>query len=297
MNSDKKTDDCKCYGTDKCDAKAGEPKTPPKKQCCPCPCPVEKCSVTLRAVEQLVEAENKDIELAELLNGITVLDEHRPKSNIVNHYDATSKSTRVDPEKSVDPEYLAFMMKSIQNGLSMKSDPIEMYEHLFSRGNMDAPLVSLGPAAAMSNENLIVPLSSPTVVNVLDPELEKGARLDTIMPRINVAVGEAPKIDAADDLRVLLGGSPADGQPFSVAGDNVPESREMALETREPLQSTAVLRGSTPPEWFPGYNVALPNTGHPAKQTDPETVLEQAWVHSQPLSLNLESKSAKLIGS
>lgn len=52
----------------------------------------------------------------------------------------------------MDPVYLAYIMKSIENGLSMKTDPIEVYEHLFSKGNLDAPLVSLGPAAAMSNE-------------------------------------------------------------------------------------------------------------------------------------------------
>lgn len=34
----------------------------------------------------------------------------------------------------------------------MKTDPIEVYEHLFSKGNPDAPLVSLGPTAAISTE-------------------------------------------------------------------------------------------------------------------------------------------------
>lgn len=43
-------------------------------------------------------------------------------------------------------------MKSIESGLSLKSDPIEMYEHLFSKGNEDAPLVALGPTAAISTE-------------------------------------------------------------------------------------------------------------------------------------------------
>lgn len=38
-------------------------------------------------------------------------------------------------------------MRSIENGLSMKTDPIEVYEHLFSKGNPDAPLVAVGPAA------------------------------------------------------------------------------------------------------------------------------------------------------
>lgn len=43
-------------------------------------------------------------------------------------------------------------MKSIENGLSMKTDPIKVYEHLFSRGNLEAPLVALGPTAAISTE-------------------------------------------------------------------------------------------------------------------------------------------------
>jgi len=43
-------------------------------------------------------------------------------------------------------------MRSIENGLSMKTDPIEVYEHLFSKGNPDAPLVSVGPTAAISTE-------------------------------------------------------------------------------------------------------------------------------------------------
>lgn len=52
----------------------------------------------------------------------------------------------------MDPVYLAYIMKSIENGLSLKTDPIEVYEHLFAKGNLDAPLVSLGPAATMSDE-------------------------------------------------------------------------------------------------------------------------------------------------
>lgn len=43
-------------------------------------------------------------------------------------------------------------MRTIENGLSMKTDPIEVYEHLFSKGNLDAPLVELGPTAAISTE-------------------------------------------------------------------------------------------------------------------------------------------------
>lgn len=38
-------------------------------------------------------------------------------------------------------------MRSIENGLNMKTDPIEVYERLFSKGNPDAPLVAVGPTA------------------------------------------------------------------------------------------------------------------------------------------------------
>lgn len=125
----------------------------------------------------------------------------------------------------------------------------------------------------------------------MDPEIEKGARLESIIPRINVAVTEVTKIDDLDDLQVLLGGSTLDEKT------SADEARDLMLEMREPIQSVAVLRGSTAPNWFPGYNVALPNTVHPAVKTDPEVVLEEAWFHSQPLSLKLEDKGAKLIGS
>lgn len=140
---------------------------------------------------------------------------------------------------------------------------------------------------------MVVPLSPPTVVNVRDPELEKGARLDSVVPRLNVAVAEASAIDNVDDLQVLLGG----GLPDDEAEKTGEGARDMLLETRAPVESAAVLRGSTPPSWFPGFNVALPNTAHPALETDPETVLDEAWFHSQPLALKLEDKGAKLIGS
>ncbi|KAE9531334.1 hypothetical protein AGLY_010540, partial [Aphis glycines] len=287
-----KIDDCRCYGN------PPKPIAEPSKAtrptpCCPCPCPAEKCKVTLQTVQKLVEAENKDIELSELLGGITILDERRPKKKIIDMYDATSKENREDPENNVDPQYLAYIMKSIENGLSMKTDPIKVYEHLFSRGNLEAPLVALGPTAAISTEEMVVPLSPPTIVNVKDPEMETGSRLDSIIPRLNVAVAEATAIDNVDDLQVLLGGSFPDKQ----ITDDQEAPRDMLLETREPYQSTAVLRGSTAPNWFPGYNVALPNTAHPALENDPETVLDEAWFHSQPLSLKLEEKGAKLIGS
>jgi len=123
--------------------------------------------------------------------------------------------------------------------------------------------------------------------------METGSRLDSIIPRLNVAVAEATAIDNVDDLQVLLGGSFPDKQ----ITDDQEAPRDMLLETREPYQSTAVLRGSTAPNWFPGYNVALPNTAHPALENDPEAVLDEAWFHSQPLSLKLEEKGAKLIGS
>lgn len=141
---------------------------------------------------------------------------------------------------------------------------------------------------------MVVPLSPPTVVDVTDPEMEMGSRLETIIPRLNVAVAEASAIDNVDDLKVLLGGSFPDKQ---TTNEDQEAPRDMLLETREPYQSAAVLRGSTPPVWFPGYNVALPNTGHPTLETDPETVLDEAWFHSQPLALKLEDKAAKLIGS
>lgn len=128
--------------------------------------------------------------------------------------------------------------------------------------------------------------------------MEKGARLDTIIPRLNVAVAEASAINNVDDLRVLLGGSLLDENKTSSSQyDGIDGARDMILETRAPIQSEAVLRGSTPPSWFPGYNVALPNTAHPAIEVDPETVLDEAWFHSQPLVLKLEEKGAKLIGS
>lgn len=43
-------------------------------------------------------------------------------------------------------------MRTIENGLSMKTDPIEVYEHLFAKGNVEAPLVGIGPTAAISTE-------------------------------------------------------------------------------------------------------------------------------------------------
>lgn len=43
-------------------------------------------------------------------------------------------------------------MRSIENGLSMKTDPIQVYEHLFSKGNSDAPLVTVGPTAEVKPE-------------------------------------------------------------------------------------------------------------------------------------------------
>lgn len=126
--------------------------------------------------------------------------------------------------------------------------------------------------------------------------MEKGARLETINPKLNVIAVEASDMEFTDDLRVLLGGSSLD--PQSVLPDEADMlKRNMMLETRAPVESAAVLRGSTPPNWFPGYNVALPNTAHLTVMNDPEAVLDEAWYHSQPLSLKLEEKGAKLIGS
>lgn len=147
------------------------------------------------------------------------------------------------------------------------------------------------------SQDMVVPLSPPTVVNVNDPDMEKGARLDSIIPKLNVAVAEASSIENVDDLRVLLGGSLPEDKETASWEDGNERPRDMMLETRVPVQSAAVLRGSTPPSWFPGFNVALPNTAQPALEADPETVLDEAWFHSQPLALNLEDKGAKLVGS
>lgn len=126
--------------------------------------------------------------------------------------------------------------------------------------------------------------------------MEKGARLESIIPKLNVTVAEASTMEFADDLRVLLGGSSLDPQA-SMEDQDEARARDMLLETRAPVESAAVLRGSTPPTWFPGYNVALPDTAHPTVMNDPEAILDEAWFHSQPLSLKLEEKGAKLIGS
>jgi hypothetical protein len=145
-------------------------------------------------------------------------------------------------------------------------------------------------------QNLVIPISPPTIVNVKDPEMEKGARLESINPKLNVITVEASDMEFTDDLRVLLGGGSLD--PQSTLPDEADAlKRNMMLETRAPVESAAVLRGSTPPIWFPGYNVALPNTAHPTVMKDPEVVLDEAWFQSQPLSLKLEEKGAKLIGS
>lgn len=104
----KKSDDCRCYGNaSKCDStmladRNSRPAPQQRKQtcpppCCPCPCPAEKCKVTLQTVQKLVEAENKDVELSELLSGITILDERRPKQKIIDMYDAKAKIEREDP--------------------------------------------------------------------------------------------------------------------------------------------------------------------------------------------------------
>lgn len=151
-----------------------------------------------------------------------------------------------------------------------------------------------------TRQNMVVPLSAPTVINAMDPEMENGARLDRIVPRLNVAAAEATAgIDGLDDLHVLLGGSrpAATADQYAREDDGGGRPRDMLLETRAPVQSAAVLRGTTAPAWFPGYNVALPDTALPAVANDPEKVLDEAWLHSQPLSLELDGKSAKLIGS
>lgn len=69
----------------------------------------------------------------------------------------------------------------------------------------------------------------------------KRTRLDTIIPRINVAV--------------VTGSSVNDQQTPGTGG-----SRDLTLEMREPVQSVPVLGGSTAAGRFPGYNVALQRT-------------------------------------
>jgi len=146
---------------------------------------------------------------------------------------------------------------------------------------------------------MAVPLSAPTVISAKDPDMEQGARLDNILPKPQVYVTKAATLTEVNDLKTLLGGNLMDKHAAKDGYEDmfIETPRNMTLETRAPVQSAAVLRGSTPPSWFPGYNVALPNTGHPAMVTDPESVLDEAWFHSQPLSLQLEDKGAKLIGS
>ncbi|XP_050531004.1 uncharacterized protein LOC126899822 [Daktulosphaira vitifoliae] len=305
MDSGKKLEGCSCSSKSanksnqsKCEQPQKSSYSTQQTPCSPCPCPAEECKVTLKTVRALVEAENKDVELSELLSGITILDEHRPKKKILNMYDANSKINRVEMEHNVDPEYIAFIMKNIEDGYNLKTDPIEMYEHLFSKGNEEAPLVALGPTADLSNEDLVVPLSPPAVVNAKDPDYEKGSRIGRIIQSLNVTVAEATNIDNVDDLQVLIGGGTHEENiADSTHNEYDGGTRDLKLETRAPIQSAAVLRGSTPPTWFPGYNVALPNTAHPALVNDPATVLDEAWFHSQPLALNLDTKGAKLIGS
>lgn len=53
-------------------------------------------------------------------------------------------------------------------------------------------------------QEMVVPLSAPTVVNAMDPDTEKGARLDSIVPRLNVTVADASAIENVDDLQVIV---------------------------------------------------------------------------------------------
>lgn len=92
-------DNCRCYGNPA--KKVAEQKAARPPPCCPCPCPAEKCKVTLQTVQKLVEAENKDIELSEVLGGITILDERTPKKKIIDMYDATSKENREETVRNL----------------------------------------------------------------------------------------------------------------------------------------------------------------------------------------------------
>lgn len=145
---------------------------------------------------------------------------------------------------------------------------------------------------------MVIPLSAPTIIDVMDPEMERGARLENVIPRVDVGMPEASTLEDVDDLKVLIAGTLKDDNDDSMEdNENKETPRDLILEARAPYQSSAVLRGSTPPTWFPGFHVALPDTAHPAVESDPEAILDQAWFHSQPLSLKLEKKGAKLIGS
>lgn len=144
---------------------------------------------------------------------------------------------------------------------------------------------------------MVIPLSAPTIINVRDPDMERGARIENVIQKVDMAAAEALAIENVDDLKVLLSGALLDDETSTEDNENKETPRDLMLEGRAPFQSSAVLRGSTAPNWFPGYYVALPNTGHPAVESDPETILDEAWFQSQPLSLNLEEKGAKLIGS
>lgn len=145
---------------------------------------------------------------------------------------------------------------------------------------------------------MVIPLSAPTVIDVRDPDMERAARIENVISKVEVEAVEAMAIENVDDLKVLLGGTLLDNEDSSNEdNDNKEMARDLMLETRAPFQTSAVLRGSTAPSWFPGYYVALPNTALPAVESDPETILDEAWFQSQPLSLKLEGKGAKLIGS
>lgn len=146
---------------------------------------------------------------------------------------------------------------------------------------------------------MVIPLSAPTVIDSRDPDMEKGARIENVISKAETAAAaEAMAIENVDDLKVLLGGTLLDNEDSSnEENDNKETARDLLLEARAPFQTSAVLRGSTAPSWFPGYYVALPNTGLPAVESDPENILDEAWFQSQPLSLKLEEKGAKLIGS
>lgn len=128
--------------------------------------------------------------------------------------------------------------------------------------------------------------------------MERGARIESVIPRIDVNIAEVSTLDDVDDLKVLIAGTLKDDADDSMEDNQNKETpRDLLLEGLAPYQSMVMLRGSSPPGWFPGFNVALPNTAHPAVESDPEAILEQAWFHSQPLLLKLEDKGAKLIGS
>lgn len=124
---------------------------------------------------------------------------------------------------------------------------------------------------------MVIPLSDPIIIDVMDPDMERGARIESGIPRIDVTLAEVSTLDDVDDLKVLIAGTLKDDADDNLEdNENKETPRALLLEGRTAYQSMVVLRGSSPPNWFPGFDVALPNTAHPAVESDPEAILDQA---------------------